>query len=190
VHKDLTAAAKSVAILFVVYSLTPEAVYPTQIQEAVDAIMYILEEKHRSPSEVIIGGDSAGGGLSLAILSHLSHPIPDVPVLKINGQFKALVLIAPWISFTLDWPSVKKNHFKDCAHPDRLKSWAADYKGGNESNYYMEAADAPASWWEGAQVEQLLCTAGSDEILVDSISHWIEKYKVSNVLSLDLPKIC
>jgi acetyl esterase/lipase len=162
----------------VAYSLVPNAPYPTAIREGIETVNFILEEKGRSSSEIIVGGDSAGAAIPLAILSHLSHPSPDLPSLKLDGKFKAIVVMAPWISFSSDWPSFKSKELKDCISAEKLKAWSALYKDGKASNNYIEAVEAPADWWKGAQTEQLLCTAGGDEILLDSISAWAEKYKV------------
>jgi acetyl esterase/lipase len=177
-QKDLASAGKSVAVLFVAYSLTPSQNYPTPIREGLEALNYVLEEKHRSPSEIIIAGDSAGGAIALAVVSHLSHPSPDLPRVKLNGKLKAAVVMAPWISFRFDWQSYKDNELKDFISSTRVKEWVALYRGDKPTNYYMEAAEAPASWWEDPLVEQLLCTAGGDEILLDSISQWAGRYKV------------
>lgn len=167
------------AWLLVAYSLTPHHTYPTQVHEGVEALKYVLEDKHRPPSDIIIGGDSAGAGITLAVVSHLSHPSPDFPIVKIDGKLKAVVLMAPWISFRFDWPSYTSNEFKDFISVTILKKWAAAYRDGKPTNNFIEAVEAPASWWKEIQVEQLLCTAGGDEILLDSITEWVEKYKVS-----------
>ena len=176
---DLATAGKSVAWLFVAYSLTPHRKYPTQIREGIEVLNYVMEDKRRSPSEIIIGGDSAGGSITLAIVSHLSHPSPDFPELKIGGKLKAIVIIAPAVSFRFDWPSYKSNEFKDLLSVTRLEEWFVLYKDREPSNNYIEAVEAPPEWWEGVQVEQLLCTAGGEEILLDPMSAWVEKYKVS-----------
>jgi acetyl esterase/lipase len=179
VQADLVRAGKSVALLCIAYSLTPHARYPTQICEGVEALNYLLEEKGRSTSEIIIGGDSAGAAISLAIVSHLSHPSPDFPSVKDHGKIKAIVLMAPWTSFDFGWPSYKGNIHKDCLALQKLQEWSAEYKAGKASNNFMEAVEAPANWWEGVHVEDLLCTAGGEEIFLDSISAWVEKYRVS-----------
>jgi hypothetical protein len=120
--------------------------------------------------------------MSLAVLSHLTHPSPDVPEVKMESKLKALVLVAPWVSFKTDWPSAKRNQYKDIVVPAAGKMWSSDYLGGRPTSPYAEALEAPASWWEGAKVEQLLCVAGSDEILIDPINKWVEKYKVCSTI--------
>jgi acetyl esterase/lipase len=176
--QDLTKVNKSVAFLFVAYTLVPFGTYPVQFREGVEALDYVLNDLGRFPSDVILAGDSAGGNMCLAVLSHLSHPSPDVPEVKLDSKLKALVLVAPWVSFRTDWPSSHSNQYKDIVVPAVGRMWSSGYLAGRPTSPYAEALEAPASWWEGAKVEQLLCVAGSDEILIDPITKWIEKYKV------------
>ena len=178
VKQDLAKANKSISFLFVAYTLVPFATYPTQFREGAEALDYVLNDLGRFPSDILLAGDSAGGNMCLALLSHLSHPSPDVPEVKIDSKLKALVLVAPWVSFKTEWPSMRRNLYKDIIIPDVARKWGHDYLGDHPTNPYVEAVEAPANWWEGARVEQLLCVAGSDEMLVDPINVWVEKYKV------------
>jgi acetyl esterase/lipase len=162
----------------VAYTLVPFGTYPVQFREGVDALDYVLNHLGRFPSDVLLAGDSAGGNMCLAVLSHLSHPSPDVPEVKLDSKLKALVLVAPWVSFRTDWPSSHRNQYKDIVVPATGRMWSSDYLAGRPTSPYAEALEAPPSWWEGTKVEQLLCVAGSDEILIDPITKWVEKYKV------------
>ncbi|KAL3445813.1 Alpha/Beta hydrolase protein [Aspergillus insuetus] len=164
----------------VTYTLTPHATYPTQFCEAVEALRYIIEELGRSPSEIILAGDSAGANLCLALLSHLSHPSGDAPALTISGPLKAVVLISPWISFSQDLPSMKHNEHKDIDDQKALERWKEEYLHGRSTNYYVEAHEAPEIWWQNAQVEQSLVLAGGDEMLLDSIKEWVSRFSKMN----------
>lgn len=139
----------------------------------------MLEDLGRLPSNVILGGDSAGANLCLAILSHIMHPLPDLKELQIEQPLKALVLIAPWVTFDIKQPSGERNAQKDIFKVEMGTKWGNDYLGGQQSSSYSEALSAPAEWWRGAKVEQVLAVAGTDEILVDPISLWAEKFMVS-----------
>ena len=178
VKQDLAAANKSISFLFVAYTLVPHGTYPTQFREGVEALDYVLNDLGRFPSDILLAGDSAGGNMCLAVLSHLTHPSPDLPELKMETKLKAIVVVAPWVSFKTEWPSMQRNLYKDLIMPAVGRKWGLDYLGGRPTSPYAEALEAPASWWEGAKVEQLLCVAGSDEILIDPINQWVEKYKV------------
>lgn len=179
IQQDAASAGKDFAIFYLEYTLTPHATYPHQIIESVEALQYVLNDLGRSASEVILGGDSAGGNLSLAILSHLSHPMEGVPKVTIDKPLKALVLLAPWVSFRTDLDSHTRNQYKDLISTPVGTMWSNDYLNGKESTPYAEALRAPAEWWKDAKVEQVMVTAGADEILVDPISLWVEKFKVS-----------
>jgi len=180
VQRDLAKANKSIAFLYLAYTLVPHQTYPAQFREGVEALNYVLNDLGRFPSDIILAGDSAGGNMCLALLSHLSHPSPDVPEVKIDSKLKALVLVAPWVSFSTDWPSAHRNRYKDIITSTSGAKWGSDYLGGQRTSPYAEALEAPASWWEDAKVEQLLCVAGADEMLVDPINEWVKKYKSVN----------
>ena len=143
-------------------------------------MQYVIDGTNRSLSDVILAGDSAGGQLCLALLSHISHPCPDVPELEATGKLKALVVIGPWVSFRIDWPSNYYNAYKDIISSEVARRWAMAYLGGRKSNNYIGPVEAPATWWKDARVQQLLCVAGTDELLIDPITEWVEKYNVSS----------
>ncbi|RVX75743.1 hypothetical protein B0A52_00099 [Exophiala mesophila] len=182
VHESLKANGVPMATLFLEYTLVPHATYPTQVIQSVEAVNYVLKDLKRPASDILLAGDSAGGNLALAILSHISHPAPDVPPVTIpEGQkLKAAVLIAPWVSFELSWPRTKTNEFKDIVSCYAGDKWSKDYLGGKQSTPYTEAFIPPADWWKDVKVEQLLAVAGSDELLVDPIEAWFAKYKSVN----------
>jgi acetyl esterase/lipase len=178
IAKTLSDEGITTAWLNVTNSFTPHATYPTQFREAVEALRYVVEDIGRSPRDVILVGDSAGGNLCLALLSHIPHPTSDLPRLNIAKPLKALVCLSPWVSFRHDWGSMEENQYKDIDVRDVTESWARLYLNGQSTNYYIEACNAPESWWDGAQVEQTLVLAGSDEMLLDPIRSWVAKFSV------------
>ena len=102
---DINSQGHNIAFFFLTYSLTPHASYPTQLRQCVEALRYIVIRTSRSPSNVIIGGDSAGGNLALAVLLHLTHPQPDIEPLEITHPLAGIFTIAPWGCLRLDcWP--------------------------------------------------------------------------------------
>lgn len=183
VQKDLSAAGISTAFLFIEYSLVPHATYPSQLSQAVEAFNYVRTELKRPASEIMLAGDSAGGNMAVGILSQIMHPTSELPEIKLaeGEKLKALVLVAPWLSFRTDWPSEERNRTKDLVSAWTANLWSTTYLAGRETNPYAEALLAPAEWWKDAPVEQIICTSGSDELLVDSISAWVERYKVSGI---------
>ncbi len=73
------------------YRLAPEWGFPAAVDDAVAAYRYILEAGY-SPDQIIVGGDSAGGGLAACLLIALKEQ--DLP--QPAGAF----LISPWTDLT------------------------------------------------------------------------------------------
>ncbi|EOO01545.1 putative alpha beta hydrolase fold protein [Phaeoacremonium minimum UCRPA7] len=64
-----------VAVAVLHYTLCPEGQYPVQLCQAADALGHILDSG-TEPRDIIIGGDSCGGNLTVALLCHILHPHP------------------------------------------------------------------------------------------------------------------
>ncbi|OJJ73584.1 hypothetical protein ASPBRDRAFT_122302 [Aspergillus brasiliensis CBS 101740] len=171
------ASHDNLAIFFLSYSLMPHAVHPVQLRQSVEALRYILAETGRSPTNVFLGGDSAGGNLSLAVLLHLTHPHPEIEPLSISQPLAGVFGHAPWISYQTNGPSFQENASKDVLTKEILDSWSNQYMSSKEGDPWSEPARAPMDWWEGLQTEHALMTAGRDEVLLSSINEFVEKFK-------------
>lgn len=167
-----------IAVFFPRYTLTPYATYPTQLRQATEALRYILHETGRSPSNVIVGGDSAGGNLAMAVLLHLSHPHPEIEPVSLSTPLAGVFGFAPWINFNQDWPSMTENEYRDIITPGVLKTWSSAYLGGKQGDNWSEPDRAPTEWWQDAKTEQILLLAGGDEILRSPIEAFANKIKV------------
>jgi epsilon-lactone hydrolase len=73
------------------YPLAPEHPFPAAIQATVSAYLALLEEGD-APHDIVIGGDSAGGGLTAATLLALRERQVAQPA----GAF----LLSPWLDLT------------------------------------------------------------------------------------------
>ncbi len=175
-------SGKDIGIFFITYKLAPHAVYPAQLRESVEALRWIL--KSHSPSDVILAGDSAGGNLALGVMSHISHPHSEIGPLELSEPLSGLMVMAPWVTFKNDWGSSKDNAAKDCITAQGLEAWSDAYlsggKKGTKSDHYIEAVNAPVSWWEDAKVSDTLVIAGGEEILKDGVLEWAENFKKAN----------
>ncbi|KAB8237401.1 hypothetical protein ETB97_001384 [Aspergillus alliaceus] len=175
----LNAEGHDIALFLLTYTLTPHAVYPTQLRQAVEALRYILTDTHRDPSTVIVGGDSAGGNLALAVLLHLSHPHPEITPLGDIAPLAGVFAFAPWVSFAHEGVSMRENRGKDVIGAEVLDSWSTVYLGeqGTEGDAWSEPNRAPGEWWRGAKVKEVLFLAGRDEVLFDRIDAFVEKFR-------------
>jgi len=177
-QQELLSAGIDAAWFYPTYSLTPHASYPTQLNQAIEALRYVLEDLGREPQDIILAGDSAGGNLCLAILSHLMHPAEGLPKLEVRSPLKRMILISPWLSFKTSWGSMTRNVHKDIDSIETLRQWAIDYLGGRASDNYVEAILAAPEWWSNAPVERTLVVAGADEVFLDPITVWTDKFQV------------
>ncbi len=97
-HRDLTsrlAVASGARLVVADYRLAPEHPYPAAVEDAV-AIWRGL-----GSGPLAVAGDSAGGGLSLAMMLRLREAGEALPV--------AAVLISPWVDLTLSEASLDTN---------------------------------------------------------------------------------
>ncbi|KAF8629564.1 hypothetical protein AX15_003377 [Amanita polypyramis BW_CC] len=94
-------------VLAINYRLAPQYPFPCALQDALAAYFFLIEppsgSDHRpvNPAQIVVAGDSAGGGLSLALLQVLR----DVGLPSPAGG----VLISPWSDMTHSFPSIHTN---------------------------------------------------------------------------------
>lgn len=174
----------SVSALLLAYDLAPEAQHPTQLQQAVELLRHLTETQGRSPSDIILGGDSAGGNLALALLSHLAHPHPQIAELNLTAKIHAAFLISPWTSLTQHHtPAHAKNAERDMFDSRTLARWSAAFLGSSSpfaGDAYSEPVLASAEWWEALAdvVDEVLIWGGENEILIDGIEAFASKFSV------------
>ena len=77
-----------IRVLSVDYRLAPEDPHPAAVQDAADAYRWLLKQGVPAKS-IVIGGDSAGGGLTFATMLELKEKGDPLP--------KAAFAISPWV---------------------------------------------------------------------------------------------
>jgi acetyl esterase/lipase len=181
IQETLSAQGTDTAALLLAYDLAPEAKYPIQLRQGVEVLRYLIETENRDPSNITLGGDSAGGNLALAVLSHLSHPHPDIPALSLPSKLHAAFLISPWASFNTHTTSFKTNAEKDMFDARTLNRWSSAFLGSDSpfaGDFYSEPVLAPAWWWEKTadMIGEVLIWGGGNEILIDGIEEFARRF--------------
>jgi acetyl esterase/lipase len=165
-HRSLAAALAQhtgMQVLLPGYRLAPEHPFPAALDDAVRAYHW-LQESGFMPGEIILGGDSAGGGLALALLAHLRTENEPMPA----GAF----LLSPWADLTLSGSSMTKNAGLDqVLNPETLSRFAGMYAGDHDrNNTKISPLYAPMD-----DLPPLLVQVGTDEILLDDAVRLAEK---------------
>lgn len=177
-----TSLGPDVSALLLAYHLAPEHTYPTQLRQAVELLRHLTETEGRNPADIVIGGDSAGGNLTISLLSHLAHPHPEIAELKLNGKIHAAMLISPWCSLTQHHTAAHvRNAEKDMFDSRTLSRWAAAFLNSTSpfaGDAYSEPVLASAEWWEPVAdvVDEVLIWGGENEILIDGIEAFAKKF--------------
>lgn len=92
-------------VLTIDYRVAPEYPYPAALEDAVCAYRWLTEEKKYRPDQIVIAGDSAGGGLSLALGLYLRDHHMPMPA--------GLLLMSPWADLTCSGESHETNYCRD-----------------------------------------------------------------------------
>jgi len=161
-HRPMVAriaeAAKAVAVA-ADYRLGPEHRFPAAVEDAV-AVYRTLLERGTEPGQLVVAGDSAGGGLAMALAL----------ALKIEGlpQPAGFLAISPWVDLTQSGASYRTKADTDpMITKTGLDGAALAYLGG------LESSDPLASPVLGdfIGVAPVLIQTGSEEALLsDSIT--------------------
>ena len=93
------------------YRLAPEHKFPAAVDDSVTAYKFLLENGYK-PENILIAGESAGGGLTLALLLSLKDQKIPMPV--------AAVAISPWADLTCSGDSYRTKNEVSVAP---LNSW-------------------------------------------------------------------
>lgn len=165
-HSELAArlarAAGMVAVL-PEYRLAPEHPFPAALDDATAVCQALLEELDGDSKRLILGGDSAGGGLAVATCvarRDAGEPLP-----------RALCLLSPWLDLTCTSPSWDERFEGDPVLDHSLREAAGRYLAG------ADACDPLCSplFAELSGLPPTLVQVGTHEILYDDSVSFAEE---------------
>jgi acetyl esterase/lipase len=140
------------------YRLAPEFPYPAALHDAAGVYDATLNSGLDSGDPVLLGGDSAGGGLALAVTiaaRAVGAPLPA-----------GLVLLSPWVDLTVTAATYQANATSD--------QFFSETAARDASDAYLQGHDARDPFVSPlfADLDGLppaLVIAGGDEVLLDDI---------------------
>ena len=118
-------AAHGCGVLTPDYRVAPEHPYPAALEDAVTCYEWLLKKGY-CPEQIIVGGDSAGGGLAMALIMYLrDHDMP-LPC--------GIVAMSPWTDLTASGESYEKNFTTDLLFGNTKESmiYINDYWGEHD----------------------------------------------------------
>ena len=149
------AAALGAPVLVPDYRLAPEHPHPGAIEDAVTAWRWLVDGG-ADPGRTAVVGDSAGGGLAIALAMRLRDEGAPVPA--------ALGLLCPWVDLTGADPVDDARAAADVVlDVGLLAGWAATYAGGTPlDDHTLSPLRAPLQG-----LPPMLIHAGGRDILCD-----------------------
>lgn len=142
-------------VLTIDYRVAPENPYPAALHDALTAYKWLLGLGYKGKN-IILAGDSAGGGLALALSEYLRDNAIDLPA--------ALVLMSPWTDLTASGTSYETNYELDPMFGNTRESmiYNGEYIADNEpdnpyiSPMFGEFKGLPPMLFQVGSVEMLL----------------------------------
>lgn len=151
------------------YRLAPENQFPAAMDDAVAVYRGLLSEGY-SPNQIVVAGDSAGGGLALSLLLALREKGDPLPA--------GAAVFSPWTDLAATGDSIRTNavrcamfHGPDIAHSARYYLGEMDPFNPLASPLYADFTGLPP----------LLIHVGEDEVLRDDSTRLAERARAAGV---------
>jgi monoterpene epsilon-lactone hydrolase len=151
------------------YRLAPENPFPAAVDDAVAVYRGLLDEG-LSSQQIVVSGESAGGGLALSLLLTLRAQGIPLPA--------AAALFSPWTDLAASGESIVKN-------TDRCAMFEGE-KIGPTAKLYLGKTDprdpiASPLYADLRGLPPLLIHVGADEVLLDDSTRLAERARIAGV---------
>ena len=171
-HRSLAAniaVASRARALIIDYRLAPEHPHPAAVEDAVAAYKWLIDGRV-DPKHLAIAGDSAGGGLAVALLVSLRDRNIPLPA--------ACVCLSPWTDLTFTGESWKSKAAVDLI--------IYDYKERAFAKMFLAGIDpktplASPLYADLKGLPPLLVQVGTDEVLLADSTRLVERAKQAGV---------
>jgi len=163
------ARAGGIRLLMPEYRLAPEHPFPAALEDGLAAYRWLLE-RGADPRKVILAGDSAGGGLALAVMVAARDEGTPLP--------GAAALISAWTDLAATGGSLKSRNDKDpWFDADEIAPMARNYHQDTEPRHPLVSPLYAAL--EG--LPPLMLQVGDHEVLLNDSTRLAEKAREAGV---------
>lgn len=177
-HRHLASYLSKVTgirVLLIDYRLAPEYPFPSGLGDIVRVYRYLIDSDYQ-PSQIVMSGDSAGGGLVVSTMLSLREN--NIPLPKAN------ILISPWLDLTVSGESIQSRAELDPQLTEEdLRYTATQYTVDKQlanplvSPVYADLSHLPPT----------LIQVGDHELLLSDSVTFAEKAKTDGVaVTLDI----
>jgi len=168
-HRPITAgfAQHGFRVFAPEYRMAPEHLFPAAVDDAVAVYRGLREQGF---SKIVVSGDSAGGGLALAMMLSLRDTGDELPA--------AAVLFSPWTDLAATGETLRTND-------DRCALFRGG-KIGPGALYYLGTADpknplASPLYGDLKGLPPMLIHVGENEVLLDDSRRFADRAKAAGV---------
>jgi len=169
-HRELLSRvveSTGTAVLVVNYRRSPEHSHPLPVEDCLSAYSWLLGNGYQ-PEDIVLGGDSAGGGLVVSMLAAARTAGLKMPA--------GAMLLSPWLdltdSFSGTWTSNQEFDYL----PRDFSAWLALAYAGEHT--LLEASPSNVSL---EKFPPLLVLLGDCECLRDQVVAFVQKAKAAEV---------
>jgi phosphinothricin tripeptide acetyl hydrolase len=171
-HRSLAAniaVACKARALVIDYRLAPEHPHPAAVEDAVTAYKWLIAG-HVDPGQLAVAGDSAGGGLALALLVSLRDRKVALPA--------AGICLSPWTDLAFSGESWKSKAAVDLViYAYKELEFAGMYLGGIDARTPL----ASPLYADLKGLPPLLVQVGTNEVLLSDSVRLVDRAKGTGV---------
>ncbi|MEN9509491.1 MAG: hypothetical protein RLZZ621_2054 [Gemmatimonadota bacterium] len=152
------------------YRLAPEHPYPAALEDAFAAYQFLLSQPTVAPDRLLVAGDSAGGGLALALMQRVRDRGLPMPA--------GIVTFSPWTDLAVTGASVEANSAR-CAMfaADTIRRAAPLYAGTHDP----QTPGISPLYGSFAGLPPLLIQASTEEVLRDDAIRVADRARAQGV---------
>jgi monoterpene epsilon-lactone hydrolase len=163
------ARAARARVLSIGYRLAPENPFPAAVEDSVASYRWLISQGI-SPSQVVIAGGSAGGGLAIATLLVLRDAGETLPA--------AAIAVSPWVDMECIGESmVTKAKIDPFIQRDHLLAMTKSYLGDTDPRNPLVSP----IYADMTRLPPLLIQVGTAEVLFDDAKRLAERAKSAGV---------